>query len=418
MIFSFLFFSIFFGATNVDGVLAVVEKEVILKSEALQQSYMLASQNKIDPFKNPDKFEVLYEDVVDQMVNNLVLYDMALRDTNLVILDEVVEENLNYEIKRRVELAGSVSSLEKMLGESLSLIRSKLRIEIKKSMLIEQYTSSVVQKVSPTFIDVENFYKEYKDSLPMLEKRVSFSIFEWPVYVNKQKRDDVVFLLENLKDSISKGEGTFEFFAKKYSDDAGSASNGGLLGFTSRGTLVPEYETVAYGLKVGETSSPFFSPFGCHIVHINDRVGEKINTSHILKKVHFEDNDFALAADSLILFLEKNNVYNNVNKFDSIASHFQNKGKSFQGVFRDIPVSSVPPFLSFLSSSEVGFFDPIVNESSLFCGHVFSVSEATNQTLENSYQNIYNLSRSMLIEEKILDLINKHSEKIYIQKYY
>ena len=418
MIFSFLFFSIFFGATNVDGVLAVVEKEVILKSEALQQSYMLASQNKIDPFKNPDKFEVLYEDVVDQMVNNLVLYDMALRDTNLVILDEVVEENLNYEIKRRVELAGSVSSLEKMLGESLSLIRSKLRIEIKKSMLIEQYTSSVVQKVSPTFIDVENFYKEYKDSLPMLEKRVSFSIFEWPVYVNKQKRDDVVFLLENLKDSISKGEGTFEFFAKKYSDDAGSASNGGLLGFTSRGTLVPEYETVAYGLKVGETSSPFFSPFGCHIVHINDRVGEKINTSHILKKVHFEDNDFALAADSLILFLEKNNVYNNVNKFDSIASHFQNKGKSFQGVFRDVPVSSVPPFLSFLSSSEVGFFDPIVNESSLFCGHVFSVSEATNQTLENSYQNIYNLSRSMLIEEKILDLINKHSEKIYIQKYY
>ena len=418
MIFSFLFFSIFFGATNVDGVLAVVEKEVILKSEALQQSYMLASQNKIDPFKNPDKFEVLYEDVVDQMVNNLVLYDMALRDTNLVILDEVVEENLNYEIKRRVELAGSVSSLEKMLGESLSLIRSKLRIEIKKSMLIEQYTSSVVQKVSPTFIDVENFYKEYKDSLPMLEKRVSFSVFEWPVYVNKQKRDDVVFLLENLKDSISKGEGTFEFFAKKYSDDAGSASNGGLLGFTSRGTLVPEYETVAYGLKVGETSSPFFSPFGCHIVHINDRVGEKINTSHILKKVHFEDNDFALAADSLILFLEKNNVYNNVNKFDSIASHFQNKGKSFQGVFRDIPVSSVPPFLSFLSSSEVGFFDPIVNESSLFCGHVFSVSEATNQTLENSYQNIYNLSRSMLIEEKILDLINKHSEKIYIQKYY
>ena len=418
MIFSFLFFSIFFGATNVDGVLAVVEKEVILKSEALQQSYMLASQNKIDPFKNPDKFEVLYEDVVDQMINNLVLYDMALRDTNLVILDEVVEENLNYEIKRRVELAGSVSSLEKMLGEPLSLIRSKLRIEIKKSMLIEQYTSSVVQKVSPTFIDVENFYKEYKDSLPMLEKRISFSIFEWPVYVNKQKRDDVVFLLENLKDSISKGEGTFEFFAKKYSDDAGSASSGGLLGFTSRGTLVPEYETVAYGLKVGETSSPFFSPFGCHIVHINDRVGEKINTSHILKKVHFEDNDFALAADSLILFLEKNNVYNNVNKFDSIASHFQNKGKSFQGVFRDVPVSSVPPFLSFLSSSKVGFFDPIVNESSLFCGHVFSVSEATNQTLENSYQNIYNLSRSMLIEEKILDLINKHSEKIYIQKYY
>ena len=169
MIFSLFLFVFVFSATNVDGVLAVVEKEVVLKSEALQQTYVLASQNKIDPFKDVDKFESLYTDVVDQMVNNLVLYDLAVRDTNFVVMDEVVEESLNYEIKRRVELAGSVSSLEKMLGESLSLIRSKLRIEIRKSMLIEQYTSSVVQSVSPTFIDVENFYKEYKDSLPLLE---------------------------------------------------------------------------------------------------------------------------------------------------------------------------------------------------------------------------------------------------------
>ena len=154
MIFSFLFFVFIFGTTNVDGVLAVVEKEVILKSEALQQSYMLASQNNIDPFENPKEFEGLYVDVVDQMVNNLVLYDMALRDTNFVVLDEVVEENLSFEIKRRVELAGSISSLEKMMGESLALIRSKLRIEIKKSMLIEQYTSSVVQGVSLSLIHI------------------------------------------------------------------------------------------------------------------------------------------------------------------------------------------------------------------------------------------------------------------------
>ena len=179
MVFSLFLFVFLFGTTNVDGVLAVVEKEVVLKSEALQQTYMLASQNKIDPFKDVDKFEALYKDVVDQMVNNLVLYDMAVRDTNFVVLDEVVEESLSYEIKRRVELAGSVSSLEKMLGEPLSLIRSKLRIEIKKSMLIEQYTSSVVQSVSPTFIDVENFYREYKDSLPPLDKRVNFSVFEY-----------------------------------------------------------------------------------------------------------------------------------------------------------------------------------------------------------------------------------------------
>ena len=221
MIFSFLFFVFIFGTTNVDGVLAVVEKEVILKSEALQQSYMLASQNNIDPLENPKEFEGLYVDVVDQMVNNLVLYDMALRDTNFVVLDEVVEENLSFEIKRRVELAGSVSSLEKMMGESLALIRSKLRIEIKKSMLIEQYTSSVVQGVSPTFVDVDNFYKEYKDSLPPLEKRISFSVFEWPVYINKEKSDEAVSFLSSLKDSILQKKDVFENLAIRHSDDVG-----------------------------------------------------------------------------------------------------------------------------------------------------------------------------------------------------
>ena len=352
------------------------------------------------------------------MINNLVLYDLAVKDTNFVVLDEVVEENLAFEIKRRVELAGSVSSLEKMLGEPLSLIRSKLRIEIKKSMLIEQYTSSVVQSISPTFVDVENFYNEYRDSLPLLEKRVGFSVFEWPVHVSKKKRRGAVSFLRGLKDSVINDKRSFEVFAKKYSDDIGSSQNGGLLGFTTRGTLVPEYESVAYGLKVGEISDPFFSPFGCHIVLLNDRVGEKINSSHILKKVQFEDNDFALAADSLLLFLEKQNVNNSVNKFDSIASHYQNKGKRFQGVFRDVPITSLPPFLSFVSSAKLGFFDPFVNESSIFYGHVFSFSGSDKQTLENSYQNIYNLTRSMLIEQKILQLINKHSEKIHVQKFY
>ena len=418
MIFSLFLFVFVFGTTNVDGVLAVVEKEVVLKSEVLQQTYVLASQNKIDPFKDVESFEVLYADVVDQMINNLVLYDLAVKDTNFVVLDEVVEENLAFEIKRRVELAGSVSSLEKMLGEPLSLIRSKLRIEIKKSMLIEQYTSSVVQSISPTFVDVENFYNEYRDSLPLLEKRVGFSVFEWPVHVSKKKRRGAVSFLRGLKDSVINDKRSFEVFAKKYSDDIGSSQNGGLLGFTTRGTLVPEYESVAYGLKVGEISDPFFSPFGCHIVLLNDRVGEKINSSHILKKVQFEDNDFALAADSLLLFLEKQNVNNSVNKFDSIASHYQNKGKRFQGVFRDVPITSLPPFLSFVSSAKLGFFDPFVNESSIFYGHVFSFSGSDKQTLENSYQNIYNLTRSMLIEQKILQLINKHSEKIHVQKFY
>ncbi len=73
MLIRFCLFCVFlFGSTPVDGVLAVVEKEVLLKSEVLQQAYLFASQNKIDPYKNPVLFEGLYDDVLNQMVDNLI----------------------------------------------------------------------------------------------------------------------------------------------------------------------------------------------------------------------------------------------------------------------------------------------------------------------------------------------------------
>ena len=413
-----ILFGVFWGSSPLDGVVAVVENEVILKSDVLQQTYMLASEQNLDPYKNPLLFEGLYDDVLNQMVDNLVLYDLSSKDTNIVVLDQDVEEGLGIEIKRRIELAGSVSSLEKMFGESLALIRSKLRFEIKKSMQIEFYTSSLAQSVRPSLSDVKTFYREFKDSLPVLGSRVSFSVFEWPVFVNKSKKDQTFSFLSSLKDSVVLGSSSFGSLAKNHSDDVGSSKNGGNLGYTLRGSLVPEYEAVAYSLSVGEVSDPFLSPFGCHVVFLEDRVGEKINSSHILKKLSFEDKDFKLAADSLSFFLDEQLVYSNVNKFDSLCSHYNKKNKIFQGVFRGVPVSSLPPFLSFLSTASVGFLDSFVNENKIYVVRVFDVLGSEPQTLENSYESLYNFTRSKMIEEKIVSLINNHKKNIYIQTFY
>ena len=407
-----------FGFSSLDGVLAVVEGEVVLKSDVLQQSYLLASEKNIDPYKSPLLFESLYDDVLNQMIDNLVLYDLASKDTNIVVLDEEVEERLGLEIKRRIEIAGSVASLEKMLGEPLSLVRSKLRFEIKKSLQIDFYTSSLAQSIYPSLSDVRVFYETFKDSLPSLEKRVSFSVFEWPVFVSQNKKNHSFSFLSSLKDSVVLGFSSFDALAKKHSEDVGSAGNGGRLGFTLRGSLVPEYETVAYSLSVGEISKPFLSPFGSHIVFLEGRVGEKINSSHILKKLNFEEKDFVLASDSLSVFLDGQFVYNNVNKFDSLCSHYNKKNKIFQGVFRSVPKSSLPPFLSFLSTASLGFLDPFVNENKIYVVRVFGVFEPEKQTLKNSYETLYNFTRSQMIEEKIMALINSHKQKIYTQTFY
>ena len=86
-------------------------------------------------------------------------------------------------------------------------------------------------------------------------------------------------------------KGTLDFAeaAKEYSDDNATADKGGDLGFFKKGDMAPEFDTVAFALKPGEISEPFRTPFGYHIIKVEERKTEKgietVHARHILMKV-------------------------------------------------------------------------------------------------------------------------------------
>ncbi len=73
--------------------------------------------------------------------------------------------------------------------------------------------------------------------------------------------------LLDIKQRITEGE-TFSKLASQFSDDSGSKTNGGDLGWAGPGDFVPEFENVANSLTTGQISEPFKSPFGWHLLEV------------------------------------------------------------------------------------------------------------------------------------------------------
>jgi len=77
-------------------------------------------------------------------------------------------------------------------------------------------------------------------------------------------------LVEDIRQRVIAGE-QFADLAREYSEDIGSAQEGGELGWTSPGQMVPEFEQAMAATPIGELSEPVRSQFGWHVLEVLDR---------------------------------------------------------------------------------------------------------------------------------------------------
>jgi len=92
-----------------------------------------------------------------------------------------------------------------------------------------------------------------------------------------------------LREEITKGA-KFEDVAKRESSDSASGRNGGDLGRGAKGRFVPEFEKAAYALKVGEVSEPVLTPFGFHLIRVDEHKGDTLALRHILVPIQASDS--------------------------------------------------------------------------------------------------------------------------------
>jgi peptidyl-prolyl cis-trans isomerase SurA len=87
--------------------------------------------------------------------------------------------------------------------------------------------------------------------------------------------------LEGIRLRVIKGE-SMATLAEQYSEDPGSAKNGGLYVNMQRGVLVPEFEAVAFSLKPGQISDVFETQYGFHFIQLVSSHDGMVDLRHIL----------------------------------------------------------------------------------------------------------------------------------------
>jgi len=99
--------------------------------------------------------------------------------------------------------------------------------------------------------------------------------------VKADKKQEARKLIEGYRQRVINGE-SMATVAALFSDDPGSASNGGLYSDISRGVTVPEFEEVAFGLQPGEISKVFETQFGFHFIQLVSRKNDTVTLRHLL----------------------------------------------------------------------------------------------------------------------------------------
>lgn len=327
-------FSAVFAQEVLDRVVAVVDNEIITRSELDFQVSLLAAQQRLDA-NNPD----IRKQVLNSMIEEKLLYAQAKLDS-VNVTDDEVNRHVDYRIDLITQQYGSKEKVEQLYGMSVEKIKRELREDARKYLMAEALKRTKFGNVDATRHEVENFFDSYKDSLGLIPEKYKIA----HIFVNPKASEKVKQTARNfakaLLDSIKAGK-DFGELAKKYSEDPGSGATGGDLGFTKRGRLVPEFESTAFALKENEISDVVESQFGFHIIQLLARQGESIHTRHILIKIK-NDEDADLKA---IEFL--NDIRDSIKKGNGTFEQYAKKHsddkqtKSFGGVLGTFDVGQL-----------------------------------------------------------------------------
>ncbi|MBR8536279.1 peptidylprolyl isomerase [Carboxylicivirga sediminis] len=275
-----IFFSIqtLQAQTNViDEVIAVVGDNAILKSD-IEHQYEQALVEGAN-YAGDLKCHLFEQALISKLLLNQAKLDSIEVGENEVV--NQVDQRINYFIQQ----IGDKEKLEEYFNKSLLQIKRDQMEMVRTQMLTQRMQQEITKEIKVTPADIRGYYRNLpKDSLPMVPTQFELQQIVLHPKVDQKEIDRVKALLRDFQKQVNEGR-DFATLAVLYSEDKGSATRGGELGWMPRSGLVPEFASVAFNLQDKKKVSKIVeTEFGFHIIQLIDRKGERINCRHILIK--------------------------------------------------------------------------------------------------------------------------------------
>lgn len=414
MILSLLVASIFSASPPPsDGVAAMVADQPILVSDV---SDAVRYQAQVNPALQSLPVAERAKRVLDQLIEDKILFVRAKAES-LEVTESEVSQRVDQRISEMTERAGGSDALVKLLkakgGLAIGQYRLRLARQIREDRLKEKLRDKYVGKLEPAREEVLSFYRQYKDSMPMMPDQVKLSQLAVKVAVDPVRDSAAFRKAQETLDKIRQGS-DFAALAKELSDDPGSKANGGDIGFMRRGELDPAYEKAALRLDVGRyTTYPVRSRFGWHIIELVGKRDQEFRTRHILFALLPNAGDSARAhelADSL------RRVANNGGDFAALARKHSNEkaSASFGGVLGWYPEGELQgqfkDLIAGIPTGKVG--QEVPTADGLLLVRVDERLQSRKLTPEEDWNRLVQLATQMLSNKKLSTWIERWREQV------
>ncbi|MBN2520978.1 MAG: peptidylprolyl isomerase [Bacteroidales bacterium] len=418
--------NVIFSITNaqekiIDQIIAVIGNDIVLQSELENQVLQIRAQGYLTEGD-------IYCEVLEELLIQKLLVHQAKVDS-VEVNPIQIETELDRRLKYFINQIGSKRKLEEYYNKSLLEIKEDLRDLIAEQLLAQTMQSEILGDIKVTPSEVKKYYNNLpKDSIPYVESELEIR----QILLNPPFSDEAIYdvrqKLLDLRKRIIDGE-SFSTLAILYSEDPGSASNGGELGFVSREELVPEFAKAAIKLKQGGISNIIETEYGYHIIQLIGKEEERINVRHILMKpkIAYKDRIYVMnRLDSISRAIRLDSI-----SFSDAAKKFsEDKKSSKNGGLMVNPMTNSSKFkideinradyfaIKDLKVGEISEPYESINEQGKTVYKIIQLNSKSvphKANLDQDYNLILNMAKGEKQQEIIRDWIEDKQSQAFIQ---